>query len=258
MRKPVIAANWKMNKTIPEAVDFVSSLRQGLSGITTEGIDIVIAPPFTALKAVTDSLADSGVYTAAQDMYWEEKGAYTGEISAVMLLDAGCRYVIIGHSERRKYFGESDTAVNRKIHRAIYHGLIPIVCVGETLEQREMGDTFKIVRTQVEKALDGLSEEGVSSLIIAYEPVWAIGTGRTATPSQAEEVHGFIRSIIRESYGGLASNSVRIQYGGSVTPENIGKLLKEHDIDGALIGGASLRVDSFMEIISNTIKEASE
>lgn len=255
MRKPAVAANWKMNKTIPEALQFVGDLKKWFKEAGREGSDVVVAPPFTALKAVSDCLRGSGISLAAQDLFWEEKGAYTGEVSAAMLLDSGCEYVIIGHSERRQYFGETDEGVNRKINRAFYHNLIPIFCVGETLRQREEDATFKVVRAQVEKGLDGLSEGAAGSVIIAYEPVWAIGTGKTASPSQAEEVHGFIRAILRESYGRDVSEAVRILYGGSVTPENIRSLMKEQDIDGALVGGASLQVDSFVKIVTGSLKE---
>ena len=255
MRRPATVANWKMNKTIPEALQFVGDLRKRLKEAGREGIDVVLAPPFTALKAVSDSIGGDNISLAAQDLFWEEKGAYTGEVSAAMLLDSGCKYVIIGHSERRQYFGETDEGVNRKINRALYHNLTPIFCVGETLRQREEEATFKVVRAQMEKGLDGLSEGAAGSVIIAYEPVWAIGTGKTATPAQAEEVHGFIRAILRESYGRDVSEAVRILYGGSVTPENIRSLMKEPDIDGALVGGASLQVDSFVKIMTGSLQE---
>jgi len=255
VRRPVAVANWKMNKTIPEALQFVGDLKKWFKETGREGIDVVVAPPFTALKTVSDSLRGDDISLAAQDLFWEEKGAYTGEVSAAMLLDSGCKYVIIGHSERRQYFGETDEGVNRKINRALYHNLIPIFCVGETLRQREEEATFKVVRAQVEKGLDGLSEGAAGSVIIAYEPVWAIGTGKTATPAQAEEVHGFIRAILRESYGRDVSEAVRILYGGSVTPENIRSLMKEPDIDGALVGGASLQVDSFVKIMTGSLQE---
>ena len=254
MRRPVTVANWKMNKTIPEALQFAEDLRKWFKEAGREGIDVVLAPPFTALKAVSDSIGGDNISLAAQDLFWEEKGAYSGEVSAAMLLDSGCKYVIIGHSERRQYFGETDEGVNRKINRALYHNLIPIFCVGETLRQREEDATFKVVRAQVEKGLDGLSEGSAGSVIIAYEPVWAIGTGKTATPEQAEEVHGFIRAILRESYGRDMSEAVRILYGGSVTPENVRSLMKKPDIDGALVGGASLQVDSFVKLITGSLK----
>ncbi len=253
VRRPIVVANWKMNKTIPEALQFAGDLRKSLKETGREGVDIVLAPPFTALKAVFDSVAGDTIDLAAQDLFWEERGAYTGEISAAMLSDIGCKYVIIGHSERRQYFGETDEGVNKKINRALYHNLTPIFCIGETLRQREEGATFKMIRGQVEKGLDGLSEGAMSSVVMAYEPVWAIGTGKTATPGQAEEVQGYIRAVLRESYGREVFDSVRILYGGSVTPENIGSLMKEPDIDGALVGGASLQVDSFVKIIKGGI-----
>ena len=253
VRRPIVVANWKMNKTIPEALQFAGDLRKSLKETGRKGVDIVLAPPFTALKAVFDSVAGDTIDLAAQDLFWEERGAYTGEISAAMLSDIGCKYVIIGHSERRQYFGETDEGVNKKINRALYHNLTPIFCIGETLRQREEGATFKMIRGQVEKGLDGLSEGAMSSVVMAYEPVWAIGTGKTATPGQAEEVQGYIRAVLRESYGREVFDSVRILYGGSVTPENIGSLMKEPDIDGALVGGASLQVDSFVKIIKGGI-----
>jgi len=249
MRRPVVIANWKMNKTIPEALQFVSGLKDRLKEVDTEGIDVILAPPFTALKTLSDTVRGDNISIAAQNLFWKEKGAYTGEISPVMLVDAGCRYVIIGHSERRQYFGETDEGINKKIGSALYFNLIPIFCVGETLQQREEGKTFEIVRRQVEKGLNGFGEGAIGNVVIAYEPVWAIGTGKTATPGQAEEVQGFIRAILREFYGSDVSESVRILYGGSVTPENIGNLIKEPDIDGVLVGGASLEVDSFVKIV---------
>lgn len=253
MRKPVVVANWKMNKTIPEALQFVAELRKRFKEVDTEGVDVVLAPPFTALKAVSDAIGGDSIFLAAQNLFWEEKGAYTGEISPAMLSDAGCGYVIIGHSERRQYFGETDEGVNKKIGSALYFNLTPLFCVGETLQQREEGKTFQIVRGQVEKGLDGFSEGAAGSVVIAYEPVWAIGTGKTATPEQAEEVHGFIRAILREFYGSGVSESVRILYGGSVTPENIGNLMKEPDIDGVLVGAASLQADSFVKIVIGSL-----
>lgn len=253
VRKLMIVANWKMNKTIPEAVQFVGDLRKRFKEIDIEGIDVVLAPPFTSLKAVSDSIGGDNIYLAAQNLFWKEKGACTGEISPPMLLDAGCRYVIIGHSERRQHFGETDEGVNKKINSALNYNLIPIFCVGETLQQREEGMTFKIIRGQVEKGLDGLSEGAAGCVVIAYEPVWAIGTGRTATPDQAEEVQGFIRAILRETYGIGVSETVRVLYGGSVIPENIRSLMKEPDIDGALVGGASLDVDSFVKIVVGSL-----
>ena len=249
MRKPAIVANWKMNKTITEALQFVVECRTLFKDIPVNNVDIVLSPPFTAIKAVTDAVSNDNIHIAAQNLYWEEKGAFTGEVSAPMLIDCGCRYVIIGHSERRHLFGETDEGINKKIRCAIKFGLSPLFCVGESLQQREDEETFRVIREQVEKGLDGLSEEAVNSLLIAYEPVWAIGTGKNATAEQAEKVHGFIRSLLRETYGKGVSETVRILYGGSVTPDNISGLIEENDIDGALVGGASLKVDSFVKIV---------
>ncbi len=245
-----------MNKTIPESLQFLNDLRKRLkeaNGIV--GVDTVLAPPFTALKAVSDTIAGEGnLSVAAQNIFYAEKGAYTGEISPVMLVDAGCKYVIIGHSERRQYFAETDETVNKKINAALYYNMTPVFCIGESLQQREEEATFKVIRSQIEGGLNGLSEGAVESLVIAYEPIWAIGTGKTATPEQAEEVHGFIREILRETYGSGVSDTVRILYGGSVTPENVTNLMKKPEIDGALVGGASLNVDSFAKIISGAIE----
>lgn len=241
-----------MNKTISEALQFVSDFRKMLRDTPVNNVDIILSPAFTAINAISDAVKSGGnIDVAAQDLYWEEKGAYTGEISAAMLADCGCKYVIVGHSERRQLFGETDEQISKKIRRAIYSGLRPLFCVGESLQQREDDETFRIIRNQVEKGVDGLSEEAVSSLLIAYEPVWAIGTGKNATSEQAAEVHGFIRSILRETYGRSVSETVRILYGGSVTPENAGGLIRQPDIDGALVGGASLKADSFFKIISS-------
>ena len=252
LRKPAIVANWKMNKTISDALQFVDECRKMFKEISVDRVDVVLSPPYTAIKAVSDAIGNDNIAVAAQNLYWEEKGAFTGEVSASMLADSGCKFVIIGHSERRHQFGETDEGINKKIRSAIHGNLSPIFCVGETLQQREHDETFKVIRDQVEKGLDGLSEEAVSTLLIAYEPVWAIGTGKNATPEQAEEVHGFIRSILRETYGRSVSETVRILYGGSVTPENVSGLIKEHNIDGALVGGASLKADSFVKIVAGT------
>ena len=254
MRRPIIIANWKMNKTVSEALQFVEECGKGLKEVSLDSVDVVLSPSFTALKAVSDTIGRSdNLYLAAQNLFWEEKGAYTGEVSAAMLSDCGCKYVIIGHSERRQHFGETDEGINKKIKRALYGNMKPVFCIGETLQQRDDEQTFKVIGSQVEKGIDGLSEEAVSSVIIAYEPVWAIGTGRNATPEQAEEVHGFIRSHLRETYGRSVSETASILYGGSVTPENIKALIKEPDIDGALVGGASLNVDSFVKIVVGVI-----
>ncbi|MDD5448994.1 MAG: triose-phosphate isomerase [Candidatus Omnitrophica bacterium] len=247
MRKPIIAGNWKMNKTIKEAFELVNGLKKNLSGV--KGVDMVVCPPFTSLSETSNALKGSSIKTGGQDLFWEEKGAYTGEISVSMLKDAGADYVIIGHSERRQFFNETNDSVNKKLKRALAGGLTPIVCVGERLAEREAGDTFKVVEDHVQGALKAITEKEILNTIFAYEPVWAIGTGKTATPEQAEEVHAFIRKIIGRQYSKEAASAVRIQYGGSVTPENISSLLDKPDVDGALVGGASLKVDTFTEIV---------
>jgi triosephosphate isomerase len=246
-RLPFIAGNWKMNKTVAEACDLVRELKVAISGV--EGVEVAIAPPFTALYAVRRELQDSAIHLAAQNFFWEEKGAYTGEVSPGMLKEIGCLYVIIGHSERRQLFGETDETVNRRIKAAVGHGLKPIFCVGETLREREEGQTFTVIERQVEGGLRGIGEEGGKDLVVAYEPVWAIGTGKTATPQQAEEVHRFIREKIERIYSRQIAEGIRIQYGGSVTPENIKGLMAQRDIDGALVGGASLRSETFSRIV---------
>lgn len=248
MRKPIIAGNWKMNKTIGESIQMIKKLKLQLTNI--HYVDIVVCPPFTALAAVNGILRDSNIKLGAQDLHWEQKGAFTGEVSANMLIDAGCQYVIIGHSERRQYFGETDQTVNRKIKAALACGLIPIVCVGEKLKEREAGNTESVVEEQVTGALSGLFKNEIQNLIIAYEPVWAIGTGKTATPQQANKVHRFIRKLLTQLYDQKTGETIRIQYGGSVTPTNISGLMSQPDIDGALVGGASLEVDSFTKIVN--------
>jgi len=247
MRTPVIAGNWKMNKTIGEALELVRGLHYGLSW--PGEVDVIVAPPFTALSAVAGFLERSYIAVAAQNLFWEESGAYTGEIAAGLLKDAGADYVIIGHSERRQYFSETDETVNRRIKAALKHALTPIVCVGETLEQREAGRVSEVIEEQIQGGLSGLTAQEVSSLIVAYEPVWAIGTGRTASPDQAQEVHALIRGLLSQAFGPEAADSVRIQYGGSVNPKNSRELLSRADIDGALVGGASLKAQDFIEII---------
>lgn len=247
MRRPVIAGNWKMNGTSADSVLLARELAERLaSGVEPE---VIVAPTFTALIPVREALGGTAVALAAQNLHWETKGAYTGEISAEMLVDAGCSHVIIGHSERRALFGETDPAVNRKVIAALAQGLIPIVCVGESLEQREAGATREIVLSQLDGALAGLDSDAVGQLILAYEPVWAIGTGRTASPEQAQEVHGWIRDRLSDLAGPAVADIVRIQYGGSVIPDNIATLMAKPDIDGALVGGASLKADSFEGIV---------
>ncbi len=238
-----------MNKTITEAIELVNNLKREL--IDVEEADIVVCPVFTALSEISDLVVDSNIGLGAQNLYWEDKGAFTGEVSAPMLKDAGCQYVIIGHSERRKYFGETDETVNKKIKAALEEGLSPIVCVGETLEEREADKTIEVVKAQLAGGLGGI--EDLSKVTIAYEPVWAIGTGKTATPDQAQEVHKFIRGWISEKYSSQVAESLRILYGGSVKPSNAKELMNQEDIDGALVGGASLDSASFVEIVKNSL-----
>jgi triosephosphate isomerase len=246
-RQPFIAGNWKMNKTVGEALELVRQLKAALAKV--DGVEVAIAPPFTALFTVRKELEGSRIGLAAQNLFWEEKGAFTGEISPAMLKEVGCHYVIIGHSERRQYFGETDETVNRRIKAAFKHGLKVIFCIGETLKEREEGKTFSVVERQVEGGLRGLKAEEVQPMVLAYEPVWAIGTGKTATPEQAEEVHRFIRSKLGGLYSREIAGEIRIQYGGSVTPENIKGLMVQEDIDGALVGGASLQAETFSKIV---------
>jgi len=246
MRTPIIAGNWKMHTTVPEALKLVRELQQELYGFA--GAQIIVAPPFTALAAVAAELKDSGIAVAAQNVFWEEKGAFTGEVAPGMLKDAGCTHAIIGHSERRQYFGETDQTVNRRVRAALAAGLVPIVCVGETLEQRESGAMMSVVERQVRGALAELSADDLNTVVIAYEPVWAIGTGKTATPGQAEEVHAFIRSLVAMIAGEATAGDLRILYGGSVKPDNVDELMRQEDIDGALVGGASLKAASFIRI----------
>ena len=240
-----------MNKTIQESLDIAVGLKRKF--YTFGEADIVICPPFTALSKVNDEITDSAIMLGAQDLHWEEEGAFTGEISPKMLKDIGCRYVIAGHSERRILFGETDEAVNKKVKIVLKYGMIPIMCVGERLEERDNGTTFEVLEKQLTRDLDGLSKEDVMRVIIAYEPVWAIGTGRTATPQQAGEAHKYIRDFVEKLYDKDVSAKLRIQYGGSVKPENIAKLMAEEDVDGALVGGASLDVNSFVKIVENSI-----
>ncbi|MDP8263915.1 MAG: triose-phosphate isomerase [Candidatus Aceula lacicola] len=249
MRKIIIAGNWKLNKTIAEAVELVSEIKSQADGVTN--VDIVVCPVFTALSEVNKIVAGSNVGLGAQDLYWEDSGAFTGEVSVPLLKDAGCQYVIIGHSERRQYFGETNETVNSKVKAALAGGLIPIVCVGENLEQREADKAFDVVKDHVENSLKGFSADEMKKIIVAYEPVWAIGTGKTASPAQAQEIHNFIRSLLKEMHNDEVAESMRIQYGGSVKPENAKELMGQKDIDGALVGGAALKAESFLGIIKN-------
>jgi len=246
-RIPVMAGNWKMNKTVDEAVDLVKQLKSSVSGV--KDVEVVVAPPFTALYAVQREIKGSSIHLAAQTLFWEKKGAFTGEISPLMIREAGCEYVIIGHSERRQFFGETDESVNRRIKAALGQGLKPIFCIGETLKEREEGKTFSVIERQLEGGLKGFGEKEVLPIIIAYEPVWAIGTGKTATPQQAQEVHRFIREKVGRLYSKDLAEKIRIQYGGSVTPENVKGLMEQDDIDGALVGGASLKSETFSKIV---------
>ncbi|HKY21644.1 MAG TPA: triose-phosphate isomerase [Vicinamibacterales bacterium] len=247
MRTPFIAGNWKMFKTVHETTVYVKELRSLVKDTTD--VTIVVAPPFTAVHAGAEAARNSNVAIAAQNMYWEREGAFTGEISAGMIKETGADYVIIGHSERRTLFGETDATVNRKIVAAIAGSLTPIVCIGETLEQRERNETMDVLDRQIKAGLDGLTGDQIAALVIAYEPVWAIGTGRTATPAQAGEAHTHIRSRLRQWFGAAAADNCLVLYGGSVKPDNIRDLMAQPDIDGALVGGASLDVRAFYDII---------
>lgn len=247
MRKKIIAGNWKMHKTPAEAVQLVNELK--VKVVNIHRVDIIVCPPYLAIPAVQASLKETAIRVGAQNVFWEEQGAYTGEISAPMLVNAGCSYVIIGHSERRQYFHETDETINRKIKKALEFQLKPIFCIGETLEQREAGQTFPVLKTQLDGGLADIDAAAIQNIVIAYEPVWAIGTGRNATPEQAQEAHQFIRSTLAEKFGRPIADGLRIQYGGSVKPENAEALLSQPDVDGALVGGASLKADSFAEII---------
>ncbi|MFH0765944.1 MAG: triose-phosphate isomerase [Calditrichota bacterium] len=246
-REIVIAGNWKMNTTPEEGVALAKSLIESLR--RTPGVTVVICPPATHLGVIGGQLKSSSAELGAQNVHWEKSGAYTGEISAEMLLEVGCRWAIIGHSERRLYFGETDQTVNKRAHRALEAGLRPIVCIGETLAERESGQTFDTLRRQVQVGLEGLTLTGKGGLVIAYEPVWAIGTGRTATPEQAQEAHHFIRDLLAEQFSPQIAELTVIQYGGSVTAANAEELLTCPDVDGALVGGASLKIDSFLAIV---------
>jgi len=248
MRTPVIAGNWKMFKTVHDAVVYTKEFRTMVKDATA--IDIVVAPAFLAVHAVAEAARNSPVAVSAQDVFWEKEGAFTGEVSAAMVREAGAEYVIVGHSERRQYFGETDQSVNRKTVAALAADLVPIVCIGETLEQRERSETMDVIDRQIKVGLDGLTGAQVSGLVLAYEPVWAIGTGRTATSQQAQEVHEHIRGRLRAWFGGDAADACRVIYGGSVKPDNIAELIAQPDVDGALVGGASLDPRSFADIVA--------
>jgi triosephosphate isomerase (TIM) len=247
MRAAVVAGNWKMVTTPSEAVALVQALKPLVAGVS--GVEVAVCPPFTNLVPVGQELKGSAIRLGGQNMHWEDEGAFTGEISAKMLLAAGCHFVILGHSERRQYFGETDEKINRKIRKALASGLFPIVCAGETLAERESGITEQVIRTQLEGCFSGFTPEEMKKMVVAYEPVWAIGTGKTATPEQAQDVHRFIRSRLSGAFGKDAAESIRIQYGGSVKADNAKALLSQPDIDGALVGGASLKADQFAAIV---------
>jgi triosephosphate isomerase len=249
MRRYLMAGNWKMHKTVAEAVELATAIRAGLEARPPH-VDVVLCPPFTALHAVAQTLKGSRVDLGAQNMHWEVQGAFTGEVSPVMLRDVGCSFVIIGHSERRQMFEEDDDGVGNKARAALAHGLTPLICVGETLSERESRRTLEVVERQVEGALRHLGAAEASRIVISYEPVWAIGTGQAATPEQAQEVQAFIRKLVVLSHGRDAAAAIRILYGGSVKPDNIGALMAQGDIDGALVGGACLKADSFLGIIN--------
>lgn len=246
MRKPIMAGNWKLNKTPNETIVFVEEIKPLLAGVND--VEIVICPTFTSINVATYLTKNTNIKVGAQNLFWEKSGAFTGEISGDMLKELGCEYVIIGHSERRQYFGETDATVNKKIFAAFAAGLVPIVCVGETLEEREAGKVEEVISTQIRDGLKGLNAKDHGKIIIAYEPVWAIGTGKTATPEQANEVHVLIRQRLAEIFGETAQ-TIRIQYGGSVKPDNVKELMAQSDIDGALIGGAALKADSFEKLV---------
>lgn len=248
MRRKVIAGNWKMHNDLKESEDLIKSLIKLLDSKNLK-CDVIVCPPYTSLSEASKLIAGSEIKLGSQNMHFENKGAFTGEISAQMLKSVGCEYVILGHSERRTIFNESDEVINKKIKKALEEGLKPIFCVGELLEEREAGITNDVVKRQILKGLEGISAEDMKNVIIAYEPVWAIGTGKTATPDQAQEVHEFIRDLIEIGFSAAIANKLIIQYGGSVKPENAAELLSQRDIDGALVGGACLKADSFHKII---------
>jgi triosephosphate isomerase (TIM) len=251
MRIPIVAGNWKMYKTVKEAYELASDLKRRLMDVNS--VKVVLCPPFPSLVTVKNAIVGSNLFLGAQNMHWEKEGAYTGEVSGKMLLTLGCEYVILGHSERRIYFGETNQMVNLKLKTALNEGLLPIVCVGEKLEEREAGKTEEVVKNHVLKAFEGINSAQAELVTIAYEPVWAIGTGKTATSKQAVEVHRYIRNLLLETYGANLSQKINILYGGSVKPENSEELLNEEEIDGALVGGASLNADSFEKIVRSAM-----
>jgi triosephosphate isomerase len=252
MRRKIIAGNWKMFKTPEEAAQLIVGLKRELTDYSA--VEIVICPPFVDLAEAADMLVSHNIKLGAQNMFWENEGAFTGEVSGPMLKAVGVEYVIIGHSERRQFFHETNETVNKRLKAALKNGLLPIVCVGENLAERESGKTFDVIKDHVTGSLAGLTKEDMQKVVIAYEPVWAIGTGKTATSAQAQEVHKFIRETLAKLFDQVTADGVCIQYGGSVKPENIAELSAQPDIDGALVGGASLKADSFAAIVKNTVK----
>jgi triosephosphate isomerase len=246
MRKPLIAGNWKMYKTPKQAKELAQQLKTGLADV--KDVDSAICPPFTALPVVAEAIKGSNIGLGAQNMHYEAKGAFTGEISPEFILDLGCKYVILGHSERRQFFFETDELINKKLMTALKMNLYPIFCIGEKLAERESNKTFDVLKTQLANGLSGI-KEGIEKVIIAYEPVWAIGTGKTATPKQATEVHGYIRDWLKKNYGQTIAEEKQILYGGSVKPDNIDELMAEKELDGALVGGASLEAQSFIRLV---------
>lgn len=251
MRKKIIAGNWKMFKTAPEAAELVAALKKDIGGVTA--VDVVVCPPFIHLAATVENCRASSIAVGAQNVYWEESGAFTGEVSGSMLVSVGVKYVIVGHSERRQFFGETNETVNKRTKASLRNGLKPIVCVGENLAERESGRTFDVIRDHVTGSLAGLTKEDMLKVVLAYEPVWAIGTGKTATAAQAQEVHKFIRELLLKMFDKATADALRIQYGGSVKPENIAELVGQPDIDGALVGGASLKAESFAALVRNAM-----
>jgi len=246
-RRPLVAGNWKMHRTAPEAVELIQQLRDGFTAGRSE---VMVAPPFTALEAASRALAGSGIALGAQNVHWEAQGAFTGEIAAAMLKAVGCAYVIVGHSERRQLFGETDSWVSKKAHAVLHAGMRPVVCIGETLVERDGGRTLEVCATQLHGSLAGVAVEEMAHVVMAYEPVWAIGTGRNATPAQAQEVHAHLRELLVRLFGRPVGESVRILYGGSVKADNAAELLGQADVDGALVGGASLKAQEFLTIIA--------
>ena len=247
LRRPLIAGNWKMHKTLAEAVELVRALQAGLGALADR--EVAVFPPFTALTVTAVALKESPIRLGAQDVSPEPQGAFTGEVSAAMLADAGCRYVLCGHSERRRLYGDTDALVGRKVKAVLAAGLVPVACVGETLEQREGQETYRVLERQLDPILEGLAPAQASQLVIAYEPVWAIGTGRTARPDQAQDAHLFIRKHVAKRLGAPAAEAVRLLYGGSVKPDNADALMAEPDLDGALVGGESLKAEGFLRIV---------